>query len=251
MAGGRTYPRGVQHHTAARGSNASGDNIAEQNSECSCGPKLSLWTDRSGGARDQANDEQSSFHGLFGLVRNITSLNHAYTKYLAMNTRRTRYDHTNIRLCLRAVRVERLSCPCRFATPAFRGGDFARRTLGPGGFRGRVTAPLPGSRRAWTQTGQAFAASGIILSLCAHEPFCFLLSHVSLVSCMRAQAPFLNCICTNMHRCENVAEIKEERVQQAQEAVEAAKRALEAELDSTKKQVIPKFGLTSIQSADY
>lgn len=35
-----------------------------------------------------------------------------------------------------------------------------------------------------------------------------------------------------------MADIKEERVLQAQEAVEAAKKALEAELDSTKKQVL-------------
>ena len=169
-----------------------------------------------------------------------------------MNTLHVRYDHTNIRLCF-CSRYVLSVYPVHVALPppACRDGDFARRALGPGSSWGRLTAPPPGSRRAWTQTGQAFAASGIILSLCAHEPFCFLLSHVSLVSCMRAQAPFLNCICTNMHRCENVAEIKEERVQQAQEAVEAAKRALEAELDSTKKQVIPKFGLTSIQSADY
>jgi hypothetical protein len=52
-----------------------------------------------------------------------------------------------------------------------------------------------------------------------------------------------------MHRYENVAEIKEERLQQAQEAVDAAKRALEAELDSTKKEVNSTFGLTSICSS--
>jgi hypothetical protein len=40
------------------------------------------------------------------------------------------------------------------------------------------------------------------------------------------------------HRYETVVDIKEEGVLQAQEAIEAAKRALEAELDSTKKQVL-------------
>ena len=49
---------------------------------------------------------------------------------------------------------------------------------------------------------------------------------------------FFFCTYAKTHRYETVADIKEERVLQAQEAVETAKRALEAELENTKKQVL-------------